>query len=296
VNTTTSNKTVSLVLGSGGARGLVHIGVIEWLVANGFEIRSIAGSSMGALIGGIYATGKLDVYTQWVKALEKIDVLRLLDVSFTRNSLFKGKRIIHVLKEMIGDHNIEELPISYTAVATDLHEQKEIWLNHGPLFDAIRASIAIPTIFSPHEYMGKQLIDGSIVNPVPIAPTLNDKTDITIAVNLNGKPQKKLITPQINQQINSNSKHQRIKQFITGLQPKQGNPTLYDTTLFDIITKSMETMQSKITRLQLAAYSPDVIITVPRNACSFYEFYRAEEMIEIGHNQAEITLFNVNEE
>ncbi len=291
---TKSRKTVSLVLGSGGARGLVHIGIIEWLLANGFEIRSIAGSSMGALIGGIYATGKLDVYTQWVKALEKIDVLRLLDVSFTRNSLFKGKRIIHVLKEMIGDHNIEELPISYTAVATDLHEQKEIWLNHGPLFDAIHASIAIPTIFSPHEYMGKHLIDGSIINPIPIAPTLNDKTDITIAVNLNGKPQTKLITQKTNQPINTN--HQRIKQFITGRQPKQKNPTFYDTTLFDIITKSMETMQSKITHLQLAAYSPDVIITIPRNACSFYEFYRAEEMIQIGHNQAETTLFDVNNE
>jgi len=294
VNATNTKKTVSLVLGSGGARGLIHIGVIEWLLANDFEICSIAGSSMGALVGGIYATGKLDVYTQWVKALEKIDVLRLLDVSFTRNSLFKGERIIRVLKEMIGDHNIEKLPISYTAVATDLHEQKEIWLNHGPLFDAIRASIAIPTFFSPHEYMGKQLIDGSIVNPVPIAPTLNDKTDITIAVNLNGKPQKKSITPKPNEPTNANNNHQRIKQFITGRQSKQGNPTLYNTTLFDIITKSMETMQSKITRLQFAAFSPDVVITIPRDTCLFYEFYRAEEMIQIGYNQAETAFLNEN--
>ena len=287
------NKTVSLVLGSGGARGLTHIGVIDWLNENGYQIQSIAGSSIGALIGGMYAAGKLDVYAQWVMALEKMDVIRLLDISFARKSLFKGNRVIEVLREMIGDYEIENLPISYTAVATDLHEQQEVWFNQGSLFDAIRASIAIPTIFTPHNYMGKTFLDGSLVNPVPIAPTLNDTTDITIAVDLNGKSQSKPVEEtKIEDKVihgdgNVDSYHQRIIQFINSLQSSPKAPAAKDLTLYEIIAKSMETMQAKITRLQLAAYSPDVVVVIPTNTCSFYEFYRAKELVDIGYQSAE---------
>jgi NTE family protein len=179
--------TVSLVLGSGGARGLAHIGVIQWLTENGYAIRSIAGSSMGALVGGIYATGKLEVYANWVSALESIDVVRLLDLSFGRTGLFKGERLMGVLRELIGDCAIEELPVSFTAVATDLESGKEVWLRQGKLFDAIRASIATPLILTPFEYCGRRLLDGGLVNPIPIAPTLNDTTDLTIAVDLSGR-------------------------------------------------------------------------------------------------------------
>ena len=281
------------MLGSGGARGLAHIGIIEWLNDNGYEIQSIAGSSIGALIGGVYAAGKLEVYRDWVKALEKIDVIRLLDISFMRKGLFKGDRIIGVLREMIGDYKIEELPMSYTAVATDLHEQQEVWLNHGSLFDAIRASIAIPTIFTPYHYLGKDFLDGSLVNPIPIAPTLNDKTDLTIVVDLNGR-----VVPTITKTIeikntesknsaNTSKYHQRITQFINGLQSSRPAPVPKDTTLYDIIAKSMETMQGKIARFQLATYSPDAVVVIPSNACSFYEFYRAKELVDIGYQRAE---------
>ena len=293
MNTETHKKTVSLVLGSGGARGLAHIGVIDWLNENGYQIQSIAGSSIGALIGGMYAAGKLDVYAQWVMALEKMDVIRLLDISFARKSLFKGNRVIEVLREMIGDYDIENLPISYTAVATDLHEQQEVWFNQGSLFDAIRASIAIPTIFTPHNYMGKTFLDGSLVNPVPIAPTLNDTTDITIAVDLNGKSQSKPVEEtKIEDKVihgdgNVDSYHQRIIQFINSLQSSPKAPAAKDITLYEIIAKSMETMQAKITRLQLAAYSPDVVVVIPTNTCSFYEFYRAKELIDFGYQKAE---------
>ena len=283
-------RTVSLVLGSGGARGLAHIGVIKWLNKNGFEIKSISGSSMGALIGGIYSAGQLDVYSTWVRSLEKIDVIRLLDLSFRRHSLFKGERIIATLKELIGDHTIEELPISFTAVATDLHNQKEIWIRHGPLFDAIRASIAIPTIFSPHRYLGKLLFDGSLVNPVPIAPTLNDKTDLTIAVNLNAPGQTEpIITepPALHFGINKKTYHERIVEFVAGLSAKQGAPKTYDMSFFDVISKSMEIMQGRITRQHLAVYSPDAVISIPVNACASFEFYRADEMIELGWERAE---------
>jgi NTE family protein len=168
--------TVSLVLGSGGARGLAHIGVIQWLTENGYDIRSISGSSMGALVGGIYATGKLEAYADWVSALERMDVVRLLDPSFGRAGLFKGERIITVLRELIGDCLIDDLAVSFTAVATDLATGKEIWLREGKLFDAIRASISIPLIFTPFDCGGRRLLDGGIVNPIPIAPTLNDTT------------------------------------------------------------------------------------------------------------------------
>ncbi len=282
-------RTVSLVLGSGGARGLAHIGVIEWLNENGFEIRSIAGSSMGALIGGIYAAGKLDVYTQWVTALKKMDVIRLLDFSFGRSGLIKGERIIDVLKDLIGERDIEDLPISFTAVATDIGDEKEIWLNRGPLFDAIRASIAIPTIFTPHEYRGKQLLDGALVNPLPIAPTLNDKTDITIVITLSAKPEARFDTRENEGESGGdvNGYQRRIAQFIEALQQKLGQRESEDMGLFDVVGKSMETMQNTIARLKLAAYSPDVIIDIPRNVCAFYEFHRAPELIQIGRQRAE---------
>ena len=283
--------TISLVLGSGGARGLAHIGVINWLTDNNYKICSISGSSIGALIGGIYAAGKLDVYTRWVKALEKIDVIRLLDLSFNRSGLLKGERIISVLKEIIGDRCIEDLPLSFTAIATDIHEQKEVWLNDGPMFDAIRASIAIPTIFTPHDYRGKKLLDGSLVNPVPIAPTLNDRTDLTVAVNLNGRPaihKSNLNIPQLPSSV-KNGYHESIKNFISNLTTKQKPENGYDISLYEIIAKSMDTMQSRITRLQLAAYSPDILISIPVNSASFYEFYRAGELIELGYRKTEKT-------
>jgi len=177
--------TVSLVLGSGGARGYAHIGAIEELVAQGFDIRSVAGSSMGALVGGVYAAGKLDAYRDWVKPLQRFDVLRLLDLTFSGGGLIKGDRIIEKLRELIGEIRIEDLPISYTAVAVDLLAQREVWFSRGSLFDAIRASIAIPTVLRPHHYQGRTLVDGGLLNPVPITPTLRDLTDCTIAVDIN---------------------------------------------------------------------------------------------------------------
>lgn len=289
-----TNKTVSLVLGSGGARGLAHIGVINWLNEQGYDIRSISGSSMGALIGGVYATGHLQVYTEWVTRLEKIDVLRLLDFSFGEGGLIKGERIINVLRELVGQHLIEDLPLSYTAVATDLDHQKELWLNKGPLFDAIRASMAIPSIFTPVDYHGKRLVDGGLINPIPIAPTLKDKTDITIAVNLSAPPVARSIipaSPSVKPHNNENYR-ERILQFIDELQRKVLNETPDDSGVFDVIANSLDTMQNTIARFKLAAYAPDIIINIPSNACSFYEFYRAKELIEIGRRKTEEVLSN----
>ena len=287
------NKTVSLVLGSGGARGLAHIGMIEQLTRSGLEIKSIAGSSMGALIGGIYAMDKLDVYTRWVTSLERRGVIRLLDWSFGRNGLIKGDRIITVLKSLIGDADIEDLPIRFTAVATDLDDEREVWFNHGSLFDAIRASIAVPTIFTPHPYRGKQFLDGSLINPIPIAPTLKDETDLTIAVNLSGKPEKngKSKSPAPENAPHQRATHQHlIAQFIDDgklLLERQPDESL---GVLDISVKSMNIMENALAQTQLDAFSPDIVIEIPRDACNFYEFYRAKEMIDVGRRSTEAAL------
>ncbi len=281
-------KTVSLVLGSGGARGLAHIGVIEVLEQQGYEIRSISGSSMGALIGGIYAAGHLSTYTQWVTALDRFDVLKLLDLSFSGSAFFKGERIISTLRELIGDCNIEDLPIPYTAVATDLDENKEVWLSSGPLFNAIRASIAFPTVFSAMTYNGRTLVDGGLLNPVPIAPTLHDHTDLTIAVSLSGKARH--VAPVKPKSVSKNGRvsgyHQKIIDFIESLQRKGNHKNEHhDENFFDVVSKSLDAMQSTIARLKLAAYTPDIVIEIPKNVCTIYEFERARELIEIGRQE-----------
>ena len=283
------NLTVSLVLGSGGARGLAHIGVIDYLVNNGYHIRSLAGSSMGALIGGVFAAGKLDDYTRWVTRLQRLDVIRLLDLSFGNTGLFKGERVIGELKELIGDRHIEDLPVSFTAVATDIQNGKEIWISRGPLFDAIRASIAIPMIFTPHTLSNRQLVDGGLVNPVPVGPTLHVHTDLTVAVNASAEPAGDLQSPDweaVRDDEEEGSLRQRIAAFIADL-THQRNIREEDMGLMDIMFRSMDIMQNMIARFQLATYTPDVVIEIPRDICSAYEMYRARELIDCGREKAE---------
>lgn len=290
-------KTVSLVLGSGGARGHAHIGVIRALEEMGFEIRNIAGTSMGALIGGVYAAGELDTYSDWAYHLAKRDVVRLLDFSFSWQSIFKGERIIEVLKDLVGDRRIEDLDKRFTAVATSLDEQREVWLNSGSLFTAIRASAAVPGVFTPVELNGRTLVDGGLVNPVPIAPTLNDSTDMTIAVNLAGIEDD--YTPPASRERRSNDRNDikdRIAEFLHSLGSNEDSASAGgDTDAADLLVKSIDVMQGAIARLKLAAYAPDKTIEIPRNACSFFEFHRAEEMADLGYDNALKVLQDISE-
>jgi NTE family protein len=276
---------VSLVLGSGGARGLAHIGVIEWLTENGHAIRSISGSSIGALVGGIYAAGKLDVYAQWVVALERMHVLRLLDPAIGRPGLIKGDRIINVLRELIGDCAIEELPIAFTAVATDLGTREEVWIREGPLFDAIRASIATPLVFTPFRHGDRTLLDGALVNPVPIAPTLDDDNELTVVVDLSGPPQPRALLTAGAAPPKDRSHGKHIARFIDKLQPRR-RPAENKHGLIDVAYLSMQAMQDTISQLRRSAYAPDVTVEIPRDACGFFEFWRARELIELGRERA----------
>ena len=302
--------TVSLVLGSGGARGYAHIGAIEEVLAQGYEIRSVAGASMGALIGGVYAAGKLDAYRDWVCELQKLDVLRLLDWTFSGGGLIKGNRIVDKLRELIGEMSIEHLPIAYTAVAVDLIAEREVWFSRGSLFDAIRASIAIPTLFRPHHYQGRVLVDGGLLNPVPITPTLRDLTNCTIAVDLNapvespehisadapidpaqvaavsdGVPVVADAPPAENEeQPGAPSYKQKLTELLGGLLEKREKKVdeVVETSLLETFARSLDVVQATVTRFKLAAQPPDLLVSIPRNAAAFYEFHRAAELIELG--------------
>lgn len=301
--------TVSLVLGSGGARGYAHIGAIEELLTQGYSIGSISGASMGALVGGVYAAGKLSAYRDWVTPLQRMDVLRMLDWTF-RGGLIKGDRVIAQLKEMIGEIDIEQLSIPYTAVAVDLLAQREVWFLRGPLFDAIRASISIPTVIRPHHYQGRLLVDGGLLNPVPVTPTLRDLTDCTIAIDVNAPIDDGVDEAaaalaaavaahdaQDDQALDEPAGFgQRFKRFIGSFrrdpaaepEPEQAA----DPGLLETFARSLDVVQATLTRFKLAAQPPDLVIGIPRDACAFYEFHRASELIELGRERTRLALRN----
>ena len=290
-------KSVSLVLGSGGARGLAHIGVIRWLEENDYQIKSVSGSSIGALVGGIYAAGKLDEFEKWAKSIRRLDIVSLLDISWKKSGLIKGEKLIENLVNLVGEQKIEDLSISYTAVAVDIKKEKELWIRSGSLFDAIRSSISIPLFFTPFHHNGMDLIDGGVLNPVPIAPTFSDDTEMTIAVNLEGPVTKKkaqteqhLIFPS-----NMNSFKERIstlfRKFLSNSEDEQDD----EWGVVDVALRAFEAMQSTIARQKLAAYPPDHTIVIPKNICTFLEFDRAAELIELGYKKTEEHLKNDDE-
>ena len=189
-------KRIALVLGSGGARGYAHIGVIEELERRGYDIACIAGCSMGAVVGGIYAAGKLDEYRNWIQNLDYLDILRLVDVSF-RLGAIRGEKVFGHIRNIVGPMNIEDLRIPYTAIATDLTHQQEVWFQQGCLHQAMRASAAIPSLFTPVVQGNRMLVDGGLLNPLPIVAVVSSHCDLIVAVNLNSTIQSSYQLPVI---------------------------------------------------------------------------------------------------
>lgn len=284
--------TVALALGAGGAKGLAHIGAIEEIEAQGYRITAIAGTSMGALIGGVYAMGRLDIYRDWVCTLARLDVFKLLDWTFSGGGLIKGERIIGTLRDLIGDVRIEELPLAFTAVATDLDREREVWLTRGSLFDAIRASIAIPTVFRPYHLDGRRLVDGALLNPVPVTPLIRDPADYLIAISMDGPAQMMPATVDAgDEDEDERGFRHRVGEFFGRMLPhSEGKPR--EPGAWDLLNQSMDLMQANLSRLRLAAYEPDLLIQLPRNMSTAYEFYRARELIECGREQAREALSN----
>ena len=280
-----SGKSISLVLGSGGARGLAHIGVIRVLEQAGVKIQAIAGSSMGALVGGIHAAGKLDDYEDWVCELAQSDVLSLVDWTFSGGGLIKGRKITGKLEELVGDTNIEDLEIDFTAVAVDIDQGREVWLDRGSLFDAIRASIAIPGLFTPHRYLNRTLVDGGLLNPIPVAPTLRCMSDLTIVVDVNGPPSahvKKQVGDEDDEEASMWDKLRQLKNNFS----RDDSPDDAQPGLFSIMMRSLDTMEAAITRQHLAIFQPDLVVRIPKNACMVHEFHRAREVIDLGASLA----------
>lgn len=311
-------KTVALVLGSGGARGYAHIGVIEELERRGYRIACIAGSSMGAVVGGIYAAGKLAEYRHWVETLDYLDLLRLLDVSFSMGAI-RGERVFGRIRKFLGEVNIEDLPIPYTAVATDLTNQQEVWFQEGCLHLAMRASAAIPSLFTPVIQGSRVLVDGGLLNPIPIVPVVSSRCDLIVAVNVNSSNQVQYQLPVIERP--QAMKH-RLDQLIGSLgalgarlslrRRSEELPALLSEpeaaeehgsphgvaaskashlhvveheapdSVLEMINQSIDVMQNSLAQYKIAGYPPDVLINVPKRVCRFFEFYKAPELIALG--------------
>ncbi len=282
---------IALVLGSGGARGYAHIGVIEELQKR-FEIVAISGASMGALIGGLYAAGGLDAYKKWVLGLDAFDVMKLLDFSFDKRGLVGGERVMKKLRQILGDVKIEDLPISYTAVATDLRKNREVWFQKGDLLEAIRASIAIPSFFTPIEKEGMLLVDGGVLNPLPVAPTMATPADFTVAVSLLGKEESVVI--KIPKEIQK--KESELGSLVDEVLQKARS--LFEDRqeeyhLIDIIDMTIEAMQKTLLSYRIGGYPPDILIEIPQTIAGTLDFHKAYEIIEIGKNKAKKALKDI---
>ena len=298
----------AVVLGSGGARGYAHVGAIEVIRERGFEVAAIAGTSMGALVGGVAAANKLDEYTDWARSLSQREVWRLLDLSITLpGGAIRAERIIAKVGEILEGATIDELAIPYTAVATDINARREVWFQHGLVEHAIRASIAIPGVITPVVLNGRTLVDGGLINPVPIEPTAGVEADLTIAVSLSGArvanepatPVKVTAEHRPLEEIAARLRRatesiesERFRSIATRLSAGHRRESVGDivTTeahvpdigLLDLLTMSFDTMSALICRYRMAANPPDVLVTVPSNAVRTLDFHKAAEMIDLG--------------
>jgi NTE family protein len=279
---------VALVLGAGGARGLAQIGVIEALQARNLDIVTVAGSSSGALVGGIFAAGKLGEFREQLERMSRGAFMRLLDPAIGQAGLLHGERLVHAMREVVGDPLIETLPVHFTAAAVDLQRQREVWLRSGPLWDAIRASFAIPGLFTPHTVHGRELVDGGLLAPLPIAATRLSDAHRLIAVDMHGWPQRPPGEPADIDTPAHESLRTRFRDWIERKLGKAGNDT--DIGLLEVMSRSLDTMQAQISRVQLALDPPEMVIRIPRDACLFYEFWRAKELIAIGRSDTEKAL------
>ena len=233
-------RRVALVLAGGGARGVAHIGAIEELERQGFEISAVAGTSMGALVGGVYASGYLEPFKEWMRAL-------------STEGLVKGDRVMEAMKELVPDVQIERMPVPFAAVAADLLTGDEVVLDSGGLYDAIRASISIPSVFRPVHRDGRVLVDGGTVNPLPLNRVRREEGDLLVAVDVSAR-------------FGADS-------------VRRANASL---NYYKVLIASSQIMQQRITQLMCRLYKPDIMVGLPADSYGMFEFYRSEEILEAG--------------
>lgn len=302
---------VALVLGAGGARGYAHIGVIQVLREAGVEVVAVSGCSMGSVIGGLHAAGALDDYTDWVLELGQFEVVRLMDVALSGPGAIRGDKVFGRVADLVGAVNIEDLSIPFTAVAVDLLSRREVWFQEGPLEVAMRASTAIPSFFAPINLNGRVLVDGGVLNPVPVAPVASVHADHTIAVTLSGRPDgaggpvhdtaeeqpesqwsdrllgaagkwfDKDLLESVRRRLGPNADEPAD----AGKESTVATPDESMSTV-EVAQTSYNVMQEALTRYGLAGYSPDLLLTIPKTAARTLDFHRAEELIRLGRDIA----------
>ncbi|GAA5040560.1 serine protease [Marivirga lumbricoides] len=286
---------VALVLGSGGARGVAHIGVIEALLDNNFEITSVAGSSMGAVVGGIYAAGKLGPYKDWVTNFDKIDVFKLLDFTFSLQGFVRGERVFKEMSKILGDIDIEDMQIPFSAIASNIRSQQEVIFNKGNLMDALRASCAIPTVMKPVYVEGEEIVDGGVLNPIPINRVKRTPGDILVVVDVNSNIPFVAKAPATVAEEQEVQKHnQFLEEFklrmkiIWPSSPKDSSPpaenhqSIKKFGYFDLLNRSIDLMQERITALQMELLKPDIVVRVSRESCGTFEFYKSKALVKAG--------------
>lgn len=273
-------KDVALVLSSGGARGLAHIGAIEELLARGYRITSIAGSSMGALVGGVYAAGKLEAFRDWVKGIDKKRMLELIDFSLSINHLAKGDRIIEAIMEFVPDVAIEDLPIPYCAVATDLTSGREVLFNKGSLFKAIRASITLPTFYKPVERDGMVLIDGGVINPIPLNRVKRQEGDILVGVDVN--------VHDFKSQWEEMHKSPEPKKDDTSLKTKildMITPDDINLNYYTVLSRASRMMIHQNSILMAELMKPDILVDIQMDKYGVFDFYKSEKIVALGQKK-----------
>lgn len=276
------SKKVALVLSSGGARGYAHIGAIRALHHQGYDITSVTGSSMGALVGGLYCAGRLDEAERWFKSLTRREMLSLTDISLGRNYLVKGEKVMHTLEEFAPDCLIEALPIPFRAVAADLVSQREVVFSKGSLYRAMRSSISMPSVFKPIKIAHHVLVDGGMVNPLPLNRAPRTEGDLLVSVNVSAPA-----SMEIEEQREIKRQRERqgrslllsLQRFISSFVP-------------DKVTSNYLTLMSSAISLQIQRNTvmaqkltpPDVAVNIPMNRFGVFDFDRAEEIIQTGYD------------
>lgn len=271
-----TSKDIALVLGSGGARGIAHIAIIEELTKTGFNIKSIAGCSIGALIGSVYAGGNLLGLKQWLQKLNFWDVFQLMDFSVSNKGFIKGEKVFNVIDPFLPKGNIEDLPLPYVAITADIINKKSVVLNSGNIRDAVRASISIPTVLKPVEKNGTLYVDGSIVNPIPVDLVKRHANDLLVVVDLNAR------IPQPKVKI-TKSQQSRLDELANMfLKWRSQSNSKNNIGVFDMLNESFDLTQDMLAAQILENNKPDIHIKISRKACDTMDFHKSDRMLAIG--------------
>ncbi len=280
-------ENIALVLSGGGARGIAHIGVIEILEERGYKISSISGSSMGAMVGGMYAAGKLDEFKEWMCSLDKMKVFSLVDFTFSSNGLVKGDKVLNAIKEFVPDINIEELKIDFSATASDITNHKEIIYRTGSMYEAIRASIAIPTVLKPVIKDGSVIVDGGVRNNIPIENVKRKNGDLLVAVYVSADiPPVKLQISKKEEKQQKSVYLEKINEFYRQLYKISPKSKKEKLGYFTLLEQTFNSAAMKLAQLTIEKGSPDILVNISRHTCGTYDFYKAAELVEIGRISA----------